>query len=54
MKHVSSCLSVLVLSTMLSLSSVHAQTTESVIGNGGTGVSAAVAPVGQSAISVTD
>jgi Pectate lyase superfamily protein len=52
MKHISSCRSVLVLSTMLSLSSMHAQTTEPAIGNGGPGLSAAIPPAGPSAISV--
>jgi len=49
MKHISSCLTVLVLITMLSPSSIHAQTT---MGNGGPGVSAAISPVGLSMINV--
>jgi Pectate lyase superfamily protein len=53
MKHIPSCLSVLVLSTMLSPSSIHAQTTEPAV-DGETGVSAPIAPVGPSAISVAN
>jgi Pectate lyase superfamily protein len=54
MKHISSYLPVLVLSTMLSTSSFHAQTTEPAIGNGGPGVSAALPAVGLPAISVAN
>jgi hypothetical protein len=54
MKHISSCLSVLVFSTMLALSSIRAQTPEPATGNGGPGVSAAVPPVGVSTISVAN
>jgi hypothetical protein len=54
MKHISSCLSVLVLSAMLSPSFLHAQTTDSAISNGGPAVSAAIPPVGLSAISVAN
>ena len=40
MRHISSYPSVLMLSTVLFPSSIHAQTTESAVGNGGPGVSA--------------
>jgi hypothetical protein len=52
LKHTLSYFPVLVLSTMLYPFSLHAQAPEPPIGNGGPGVSAAIPPVGLSAISV--
>ena len=54
MKHISSYLSVLMLSTVLFPSSIYAQATESAVGNGGPGVAAAVPAVGLPAISVVN
>jgi hypothetical protein len=54
MKHISSCLPVLVLSTMLFPSSIHAQTTASSAGDGGTNPSAGMAHPGLPAISVVN
>jgi hypothetical protein len=54
MKHLLSCLSVLVLSTILSSSSIRAQTAEPATGNGEHGVSETIPPVGISAISVAN
>ena len=54
MKHVSSCLLVLMLSTPLCPSSIYAQIGEPTAGNGGTSVSTTIIPVRLSAISVAD
>ena len=52
MKHVSSCLSVLVLSTLLFPFSIRGQTAEPTTGKVGTGVSGTSAPGGLSTINV--
>ncbi|MGF7180077.1 glycosyl hydrolase family 28-related protein [Tunturiibacter psychrotolerans] len=54
MKHVSTCLSVLVLSTLLFPGSIRGQTSQPTTGKGGTGVSATSAPGGLSTISVAN
>jgi len=54
MKHVSTCLSVFVLSTLLLPCSIRGQTSQPTTGKGGTGVSATSAPGGLSTISVAN